>query len=180
MPVNQLPVALIEKNDIDYFEIYIKVIHVIYDKLVSAQRSMQVGGERKRGPSTKQLVPLLNFVLQPSLTIQRLTLPIFSYIHYKQIHCSLFCKLYTVDQVHNNWYPWWALSHYQFWPTPFVFHKKKAFLEVYTINRYIVHVISLITCSITLWITPSSVGQRCKNRRSWLAYVCYFSPSVLI
>ena len=105
MPVNKLPVALIEKNDIDYFEIYIKVIHVIYDKLVSAQRSMQVGGERERGPSTKQLVSLLNFVLQPSLTIQRLALPIFSYIHYKQIHCSLFCKLYTVDQVHNNWYP---------------------------------------------------------------------------
>ena len=93
----------VENND--NFDIYIKVIYVMYDKLVSAKRSMQVGGERERGPSTKQLVSLLNFVLQPSLTIQRLALPIFSYIHYKQIHCSLFCKLYTVDQVHNNWYP---------------------------------------------------------------------------
>ena len=59
----------VENNDIYYFKIYIKVIYVMYDKLVSAQRSMQVGGERKRGPSTKQLVPLLNFVLQPSLTM---------------------------------------------------------------------------------------------------------------
>ena len=92
----------VENNDIDYFDIYIKVIYVMYDKLVSAKRSMQVGGERERGPSTKQLVSLLNFVLQPSLTVQRLALPIFSYIHYKQIHCSLFCKLYTVDQVQNN------------------------------------------------------------------------------
>ena len=56
----------VENND--NFDIYIKVIYVMYDKLVSAKRSMQVGGERERGPSTKQLVSLLNFVLQPSLT----------------------------------------------------------------------------------------------------------------
>ena len=128
----------VENND--NIDIYIKVIYVMYDKLVSAKRSMQVGGERERGPSTKQLVSLLNFVLQPSLTIQRLALPIFSYIHYKQIHCSLFCKLYTVDQVQT------IGVHAELCPiTSFdqlhLYFTKKAFLDLYTINRYIVHVI---------------------------------------
>ena len=58
----------VENNDIDFFYIYIKVIYVIYDKLVSAQRLMQVGGERERGPSTKQLVSILSFVPLPVLT----------------------------------------------------------------------------------------------------------------
>ena len=57
---------------------------------------MQVGGERERGPSTKQLVSLLNFVLQPSLTIQRLTLPFFSYTIKRYIvHCSVNSTLWT-------------------------------------------------------------------------------------
>ena len=86
----------VENNDIYYFEIYIKVIYVMYDKLVSAKRSMQVGGERERGPSTKQLVSLLNFVLQPSLTVQRLTLPIFSYTINRYIfHCTVNSTLWT-------------------------------------------------------------------------------------
>ena len=68
----------------------------MYDTLVSAKRSMQVGGERERGPSTKQLVSLLNFVLQPSLTIQRLTLLFFSYtINRYIVHCSVNCTLWT-------------------------------------------------------------------------------------
>ena len=94
----------VENNDIYYFEIYIKVIYVMYDKLVSAKRSMQVGGERERGPSTEQLVSMLNFVPEPSLTNTEIGLA-YLYLHNKQIHCSLFCKLYTVDQLQNNWYP---------------------------------------------------------------------------
>ena len=85
--------------------IYIKVIYVMYDKLVSAKRSMQVGGERERGPSTEQLVSMLNFVPEPSLTNMEIGLA-YLYLHNKQIHCSLFCKQYTVDQVQNNWYPY--------------------------------------------------------------------------
>ena len=86
----------VESNDIYYFEIYIKVIYVMYDTLVSAKRSMQVGGERERGPSTKQLVSLLNFVLQPSLTIQRLTLPFFSYtINRYIVHCAVNFTVWT-------------------------------------------------------------------------------------
>ena len=135
MPVNQLPVTLMKLRTMSWrwllWDIYIKVVYVMYDKLVSAKRSMQVGGERERGPSTEQLVSMLNFVPEPSLTNTEIGLA-YLYLHNKQIHCSLFCKLYTVDQLQNNWYPCWALSHYQFWPTPFVFQKKQAFLDVYT------------------------------------------------
>ena len=127
----------VENND--NFDIYIKVIYVMYDKLVSAKRSMQVGGERERGPSTKQLVSLLNFVLQPSLTIQRLTLPIFSYtINRYIVHCSVNFTLwtkYTTIGIHDELCPITSFDQLHLYFT------KKAFLDVYTINKYIVRVI---------------------------------------
>ena len=107
MPVNQLPVTLIKLRTMTLITLrYIKVIYVMYDKLVSAKRSMQVGGERERGPSTKQLVSLLNFVLQPSLTVQSLTLPNLSYtINRYIVHCSVLWTKYKTIGIHTELCP---------------------------------------------------------------------------